>query len=219
MIGIVCGLQSEARTLAGLPAERFSVRISGASAARAQEQARALARDGARALLSFGLAGGLAPDLRAGDLLINGLVYLPNGGALQAEGALIETLQRLLSPTRIGPAAGVDAAVLSPLGKARLASCGAECVDMETHGVALAARDAQLPWASVRAIADDSTTALPGWAMDLVRPDGSVNDAKAALALLRAPWDLPLALRLARANAKALRALASAALCLPRLPD
>ncbi len=211
-------MQSEARTLARLPAERFSVRISGASAARAQEQARALARDGARALLSFGLAGGLAPDLRAGDLLINGLVHLPNGGALQADGALIETLQRLLSPTRIGPAAGVDGAVLSPLGKARLASGGAECVDMETHGVALAARDAQLPWASVRAIADDSTTALPGWAMDLVRPDGTVNDAKAALALLRAPWDLPLALRLARANAKALAALTRAAEALRLLP-
>lgn len=211
MIGVVCGLQSEARTLASLPAERFCVRVSGASAQRAQEQARALAREGAQALLSFGLAGGLSPGLRPGDLLVNTSVLLPNGAELRADAALLQALSQHITPAQLARAAGVDAAILSPAGKARLASSGAVCVDMETHGVALAARDANLPWAAVRAIADDSAMALPQWAMGLVRADGSVDDFKAALALLRAPWDLPLALRLAGANAKALAALTRAA--------
>lgn len=194
------------------------MRISGASAQRAQDLARSLTRDGVQALLSFGLAGGLSPDLKPGDLLINGCVHLPEGGEIAADAGLIETLKSLLPSTRMCPAAGVDAPALNPADKAKLASQGAGCVDMETHGVALAAREAHMPWAAVRAIADDADTALPGWAMGLVRPDGSVDDLRAALALLRKPWDLPLALRLAAANAKALRALASAAQGLRGLP-
>ena len=219
MIGIVCGLKSEARTLAHLPADRFRVCVSGANAKRAHEQAKGLARDGARMLLSFGLAGGLAADLRPGDLLLNGSVHLPNGGEIRADAALLEALSQVLQPVRLAAAAGADQAVLTPIGKARLASGGGECVDMETHGLALAAQEAGLPWAAVRAIADDSRTSLPKWAMGLMRPDGSVDDVKAALALLRAPWDLPLALRLASANAKALAALRRAADGLLRMAE
>ena len=219
MIGIVCGLKSEARTLAHLPADRFRVCVSGANALRAHEQAKGLARDGARMLISFGLAGGLAVDLRPGDLLLNGRVHLPDGGEIHADSALLAALSQLLQPVRLAAAAGADQAVLSPIGKARLASGGGECVDMETHGVARAASEAGRPWAAVRAIADDARTALPKWAMGLMREDGSVDDAKAALALLRAPWDLPLALRLADANAKALAALRRAADALLGLPE
>lgn len=218
MIGIVCGLKSEARTLAHLPADRFRVCVSGANAQRAHEQAKGLARDGARILISFGLAGGLIPDLRPGDLVLNGLVHLPDGGEIHADSTLLEALKPFLQPVRLAAAAGADQAVLSPIGKARLANLGGACVDMETHGVARAAQEAGRPWVAVRAIADDCHTALPKWAMGLVREDGSVDDARAALALLRAPWDLPLALRLASANAKALAALRRAAQGLIRLP-
>jgi len=209
VIGIVCGLKSEALALSALSGAE--IRISGASAPRAEAQARELAASGARLLLSVGLAGGLQPGFAPGALLLPQAVRLPDGNAIPADAGLLLRLQELLGIAPGALAAGADAAVLDPSAKAELARTGAAIVDMETHGVARAAAEAGLPWAAVRAVADDNTTALPRWAMGLVQPDGSINDAKAAFALLQAPWDLPLALRLARANAKALSALRQAA--------
>lgn len=212
VIGIVCGLKSEVEALASLEGAR--IRVSGASAGKAEALARALAEEGATALLSVGLAGGLRPEARSGMLLLPQSVRLPDGSTIPADAALLQRLQTLLQLPAGPVAAGVDAAIMDPMAKAELARSGAAIVDMETHGVARAARDAGLPWAAVRAVADDCTTALPAWAMGLVREDGSINDAQAALALLKAPWDLPLALRLAGANAKALAALRGAAAAL-----
>lgn len=213
MIGVVCGLKWEAEALAALP-EGFEVRVSGASAARAAALARELAQRGATALLSIGLAGGLAPSLHSGDLYVADSVSLPDGRRLVADGSLLQRLARATMAGLGARAAGVDAAVLDPKAKAALAAAGADFVDMETHGVAVAAMEAGAPWGALRAIADDSRTALPGWAMGLVTPEGGIDDARAALALLKAPQDLPLALRLAKANARALAALRAAA---PRL--
>lgn len=211
MIGIVCGLKSEAEALAPLAAQGFRIRVSGASAARARALAEGLAAEGAEALLSVGLAGGLAPELASGALLLPEAVRLPDGALLAADGALLGRLAAALGRASGAVVAGADAAVLNPEAKQALAAAGAAIVDMETHGVALAAKAAGLPWAAVRAVADDSRTALPRWAMGLVQPDGAIDDARAALALLRAPWTLPLALKLAGANARALAALRGAA--------
>ncbi len=55
----------------GEPVARgLEVRVSGANAARAYQEARALAEAGAEALLSFGLAGGLDPSLGPGAIVI-----------------------------------------------------------------------------------------------------------------------------------------------------
>src|SRR5579863_1183382 len=63
----VTGLEAEARIArrAGLAA-----RASGGVAAQTTALAEALLRDGAEALVSFGVAGALAPTLRPGDLLL-----------------------------------------------------------------------------------------------------------------------------------------------------
>lgn len=194
-----------------------SVRVSGASAQRAEAMARELAAEGASLLLSIGLAGGLQPAFSSGHLLLPTAVQFPNGLALKADPNLLARLSILLGIQPDHLAAGADAAVMDPAAKAKLAESGAAIVDMETHGVAKAAADAGLPWAAVRAVADDWRTSLPGWAMGLVQPDGSIHDQRAAFALLKAPWDLPLALRLASANAKALAALRQAAEALAKL--
>ena len=66
-VGVVTGSWVEARCL-----RRQDVRVacSGGSAERARSEAARLVAEGAAALVSFGLAGGLAPELRPGDLLL-----------------------------------------------------------------------------------------------------------------------------------------------------
>lgn len=66
-IGIVTGVEREA---ACLRAPNIDVRCSGANAAAAYEHARALIKDGAEALLSVGLAGGLDPRLGPGAVVV-----------------------------------------------------------------------------------------------------------------------------------------------------
>lgn len=219
VLGIVCGLKSEAEALQILQTQRAArIAVSGASAARARALALELARDGAQVLLSVGLAGGLAADLHPGALLLPATVLTPFGERSPADPEWLARLSRACGVQAGRTVAGADAAVSTPAAKRALAAAGADVVDMETHSVALAARDAGLPWAAIRAVADDHATGLPKWAMGLVRDDGGIDDARAALALLKAPWDLPLALRLAGANAKALAALRTAAARLADLP-
>ena len=62
-IGIVTGLQAEAQWLRNCG---FMVRAGGGTSHGAQAAAEALVEDGAKGLISFGLAGGLRPGLRHG---------------------------------------------------------------------------------------------------------------------------------------------------------
>ncbi|MBV8703468.1 MAG: hypothetical protein JO118_07120, partial [Acetobacteraceae bacterium] len=66
-IGIVTGLAAEARIVRRLG---WPVAVGGGTPAGAYAAAGGLAGQGATALVSFGLAGGLHPALNAGALLI-----------------------------------------------------------------------------------------------------------------------------------------------------
>ena len=69
-IGVITGLRSEAECLDVLAGpERPAAEVAGANTVRARARASALVSRGCRALLSFGVAGGLDPALRAGDLV------------------------------------------------------------------------------------------------------------------------------------------------------
>src|SRR5688572_19347549 len=67
MLGILTGLAKEAEI-----ARQISPLVACAASdpARAERLARDLISQGATALLSFGIAGGLAPELATGDLVI-----------------------------------------------------------------------------------------------------------------------------------------------------
>jgi nucleoside phosphorylase len=81
--------------LAGL-----QVRVSGADAARAYQQACALAEAGAEALLSFGLAGGLDPRLGPGSIIVANQVLEVGAALLEPEpaGSFRERLQSMFAP-------------------------------------------------------------------------------------------------------------------------
>ena len=215
MIGIVTGLLSETGCIP--PSTDRQIVCTGADAPRARQAASALVDQGARALLSFGLAGGLAPEARPGDLLLSEAVVLPGGGEVATDPAWrarLETRLHLSGPAvHGGLVAGSEAPVVSVEDKRRLRDAtGAIGVDMESAGVAEAARGAGLPFVVLRAVADPASQRLPDAAGRVLGPDGRIRALAVARGLLDRPQDLPPLLRLWRQSARAHAALRRAAL-------
>lgn len=214
LLGVVCGLRSEAKLLARWAEDpRVRIEIAGADAARARDAAARLADAGARALLSFGLAGGLDPALAPGDaLIVRETVHHFDGRAYP----LIPLDIRGVAIDRIAHA---DAIVDDPKHKAAIRDrSGAAAVDMETFVTAEIAAARGLPAYALRAVADPADRALPAAALSATTPEGDV-DLKAVLAgLARAPGQLPGLIALGRDAARAEAALKrSVGLVLPLL--
>ncbi|MFQ3596660.1 MAG: hypothetical protein SNJ63_11195 [Sphingomonadaceae bacterium] len=207
-VGFVCGLRSEAAAL-GLPAA-----VSGARPDLAEAHARRLADEGAGALVSFGVAGALAPGLAPGDLLVPAVVVEACGRRYQAGAAFARTLGL---PAPAGTLLGSDRLVATAADKAGLAGAtGASAVDMESHRVARVAEERGLPFLAIRAIADPASAAIPAAAQDSVREDGSVRVTATLARLLLRPWQLPALLALGRHSALAHATLEEAAAGLRR---
>jgi hopanoid-associated phosphorylase len=188
-------------------------------AARADLLQSALAaalKDGAAGIVSFGTAGGLAPDLEPGTLVIADAVEGPFG-RIATDAAWSEQMAQALmkSPLAAQTRRGIEAAVAAPLtGAADKAavfrSCGALAVDMESHLAAAAAAAHGVPFAVCRAIVDPAWRSLPKAAMAGLRDDGTTAVLPVIRELARDPSQLGGLLRVA-ADAKAARQALTAA--------
>ena len=203
-IGFVVGLQAEASLLRSL-GSAVQVGIGGAVAAGTREAVSRLIRDGVRHLVSFGLAAGLDPDARAGDVLVpsrvvaGGRDYLPDLSLCARLGGM--TSGGLLhSEVVVATAARKRALHVASL-------CTA--LDMESGIVARAAQEAGLPFAVLRAVCDPAGRDLPHAAMAALKPDGGLALPAILFSLLRGPGQIPGMLALARDAALARRALAA----------
>jgi adenosylhomocysteine nucleosidase len=183
-LAIVVGMTSEAR-VAAAPL----VLVGGGSAARVQElleQAGPL-----DAVLSFGIAGGLAPGVKPGDLIVAAGV-VASGEHFICDARWTASLGQKLPGARRGVLAGADEAIVSPEAKRALhQKTGALAVDMESHGAARFARAKGLPFAVLRAVADPQKRAIPVSALAGFKPDGSADVLAVLAALARRPQDLP----------------------------
>lgn len=211
-IGLVTGARAEARCLGDLP---LAVLCSGANAERAALAAELHFDEGAGALVSFGLAGALSPDLETGTILLPQTVLAPNGMRYPVDGVWRKALWLRLEAAGIecrgGLLVGSDDLVGLPTAKQRLfESTAAVAVDMESHAVALAARELGVPFVVLRAVADRVDEEVPRAALAALGPDGRVRVLALLAALARRPRDLPLLLRLARTSRPALQSLATA---------
>lgn len=199
-IGIVVGLRAEARIArrAGWP-----VAIGGGTAAGAERAARELVAQGVTALVSFGLAGGLDPALRAGDVVIPSHVLL--------SGALLP-----VDPTILGRADGStllcgETELATTAEKRHLFEMtGAGAVDLESGAVARAAWKHGLKFAALRAICDPATRDLPSAALTALDARGAIGLLRVLRSLAARPGQLPALLALARDAAAARRSLARA---------
>jgi hopanoid-associated phosphorylase len=186
---VVAGMAFEARIARGEGVEVVY-------AARADLLARALSAAVARGcagIVSFGTAGGLAPDLAPGSLIVADAIEGPFG-RLQTDRSWAD---RLAAALATGPLAarvrrGVMAAVAAPLVSAddKLAlhrSSGALAVDMESHIAGATAAAHGLPFAVCRAIVDPAWRTLPSAATAGLRDDGSTTLVPILRELLRQP--------------------------------
>jgi adenosylhomocysteine nucleosidase len=147
-------------------------------------------------LISFGIAGGLSPDLRAGACIVASSIIC-GAERMLTDRSWSQNALRLIPGAIHGTIAGVsDAVVAHPAAKRALhEKTGANAVDNESHVVARIAATHGLPMVAVRVVMDAASHELPLHAVASVRPDGSIDLGAIARWIVRQPGDLPLLLR------------------------
>ena len=191
MLGILCGLESEAAI-----ARRIPEALVACAAAR-PGKARALARDlvdkGATRLMSFGVAGGLKPGLSIGALVVGTHVVSANG-LWNCDAAWAELLTQKLPQAQRGGVWGSE--ILVPTAEDKQAlyqKSGGLIVDMESQCVAEAATAAKIPFAVLRAVCDTAEMAVPPVVMAAIGEDGRIRVGRTLTHLASRPrelWDL-----------------------------
>jgi len=200
----VTGLVMEARIASG-PGVRA---IAGGGDARILVVAleRELAR-GASAVISFGIAGGLAEDIAPGTWLVARAIVAPTA-RWPCDTAWARILAERLRGALTVDLAGVDAPIAQSTAKRALhRATGAAAVDTESHIAAAIAAEHGLPFAAFRVVADAAERNLPPAACEALRPDGKISGAAVLRSLARTPAQLPSLARAAIDARIAFRAL------------
>jgi adenosylhomocysteine nucleosidase len=181
----------------------WQVAIGGGTTEGAARTAQRLIDAGATGIVSFGLAGGLDPTLRAGTVIV--------AESVAAYGRMWPTdciLNTRLGGTTGHLCLGLDRAVASADEKLRLKrETGASLVDMESGAVAMVAAAARVPFAVLRAICDPADRALPPAALVALDTAGRIAAARLAMSVLASPGQVMALFGLARDAAAARRAL------------
>lgn len=215
-VGFVAALRMEGRWLAGAVAPEM-IEVCGPGRDRAEAAARRLVERGARALVSWGVAGGLDPDLPAGRVVLIGGVDTADGSTMDADESWLAGLRERIGsgvPTTTGRVLHVDEVVASVSLKEEIRrASGAAVVDMESAGVAVAAAAAAVPWIGVRGVSDPASATMPSEIAALTDETGGIRPVALLRVLLRpSVWPALANLRNATARvAEAMRGLVDAA--------
>jgi hopanoid-associated phosphorylase len=171
-----------------------------------------------RAVISFGIAGGLDPALKPGDVVVGTGIVTPDGrrpADLDAAAAIIGLLAGLPNRVISADLAGVDAAVLAVGDKTELRErTGAAAVDMESHVAANFAGRHGLPFAALRVICDPADRALPAFAANALTPEGEPDIRGVLSALLTGRAKVGDLMRLGRDSNAAFAVLSRCRQCL-----
>jgi adenosylhomocysteine nucleosidase len=199
----VCGLRREARIAEGQGVT--AVAASDAITLR-RMLAQAISTD-TKGLISFGIAGGLSPSLRAGDCVIASKV-ISHVGNYEPDADWHERMIARLPFAVSAPVMGLNRIVTAKAHKAELfESSGAHAADMESHLIGETARAHGLPFAVLRAISDPAASELPALVKVAVTPEGHVSIPAVLGSLLRDPTQISDVIRTARESNAAFAAL------------
>ena len=116
---------------------------------------------GCRGLISFGVAGGLAPGLKPGTCVIGSSV-IDDGQERPTDERWSQRLRRIIPDAVYGPIVGVRAPIAFAGDKRALhPKTGALAVDMESHVLRRAAAQHGVPVAAIRVVIDPAERTLP----------------------------------------------------------
>lgn len=188
---IVTGLVQEARIAAG---PGMTVICSSSDPQQLRDLLTVFDPTTIRGVISFGVAGGLDPTLKSGDVVVATEVVTGDGRWLAGLSLNDELVERVaLGRRRVvrGGLAGAEEVVAAQSCKAALRlETGALAVDMESHIAAAYATEAGLPFAALRVISDPASRALPALARSAIKPNGKIDLAKILGGVVRNPRTL-----------------------------
>jgi hopanoid-associated phosphorylase len=152
---------------------------------------------GAVGIISFGIAGGLAPHLVAGDWVIGSGVRTEQERH-PADQRWARRLLEALPGAVHAEIAGADAPIANSSDKRRLYDrIGAVAVDMESHIAGRIAAAHRIPFAICRTVIDAAHRDLPPAALVGLRHDGTPNVLAVSRSVVHRPNQLPALIRTA----------------------
>jgi adenosylhomocysteine nucleosidase len=201
VVAVTC-LALEARIAQGPGVSVLCIQTRGLGAAL-----RTAIAQGASGIISFGIAGGLAPDLAAGDWVVASGIR--NGkDVIATDRAWAQRLLEMLPGAVHADVVGMDMLVPSLQEKSHLyTGTGAAAVDMESHVAATIAAEHHIPFAACRVIIDAAHRALPPAATLGLRLDGTPDVPAVSRSVWENPDQIPDLIRTARDYHIARRAL------------
>lgn len=162
-------------------------------------------------LISAGFAGGLQPDLKAGDAILAERLRSEDGQEIEIEEELFHRVSRAVAYCHSGSLLTVSRPARTIEEKDRLRrEHAALAVDMESFWGAAAARARRVPFLAVRAILDPLECPLPAF-VESLDPRGHWS-WRTTVALARRPWELGSLAQLAGAARLSSHRLAAALL-------
>jgi adenosylhomocysteine nucleosidase len=182
-------------------------------------------KGGVLGIISFGIAGGLAPELVAGQWVAAAAIETAQQ-LFPTDGAWTRCLLERLPGAVHAAIVGLDAPLADPSDKRLLhAQTGAAAVDTESHIAARIAAAHRVPFVACRTVIDAADTLLPPAALIGLRPDGTADVAAVFRSVVRQPSQLPALVRtaldawIARAALLRGRRMLGAGLGFPRFND
>jgi adenosylhomocysteine nucleosidase len=223
-VGIVATLPREAGLLlpkATKPLQAYSfgagwLAVAGAGAENATRASERLLANGATALLTWGLAGGLKPGLPAGTVLLPASIDREAASDPATKKAVVDKhwhkflLGRLQAefPVCCEPLVQTDFPISSVSDKLSLFQRSGACgVDTESAAVGRVARQAKTPFAVLRVVADAATGCSPQAWQRAVDIHGRLDSAVLLTGLLKRPQDLALFFGFMRDSRRGMAAL------------
>jgi adenosylhomocysteine nucleosidase len=217
---VVVGMEDERAIAAG---DGVEVVVGTANAKVLRERLNKVDTANISAVYSFGVAGGLDPALKPGDLLVSTQVVAQSTDTAHhiveeswmADQDILMAIQ--LHPVKDDSVKIRKGVFLGTDFEARdnpqtnnqhlRAKSDADIIDNESHIAAKFAQEHNLPFVSVRAVSDSVSNKLPPAALIALDEDGSPNGKAIAKSLLQHPQQIPALIRTAWEYQKALHAL------------
>jgi hopanoid-associated phosphorylase len=202
LLGVLTGLACEVECLPSQTPEML-IACAAAMPERAESISHQFIDQDCRALLSFGIAGSLCPDIQVGDIVVSTGVKNAQDDVIVADDVwllrVFELLGQEISSVHKGLIYGSDIAITSAQLKSDIyAKSKALCVDMETHRMALVAQQAAIPFLAIRVISDDATRAIPSAALGVIGENGKPQIGRVLKGLLRHPNQIPALMALSK---------------------